>query len=197
MTQIDLRKAPEGATHYANDPRCPDGIQWYLLSDGSPYKFWFSGRTSFWEEGAGSCVEPIANVYPITSTIWNCAGLPPAGSIRVLSGHTERLRVSRPEWAGREVKIYAHFVTDQGHELAAYVSKDHMIGGVGTAELFLPIRTPEQIVAEQRDIGIEAILTAYTYTVGPCTHKLARSQAERLYDAGIRKMMSDAEEVKS
>lgn len=49
-------------------------------------------------------------------------------------------------------------------------------------------RTPEQIAAEERNQGIDAILEAYTYTVGPCTHKLAHSQAMRLYDAGIRKV---------
>lgn len=53
-----------------------------------------------------------------------------------------------------------------------------------------PIRTPEQIAADERNQGIDAILEAYTYTVGPCTHKLTHSQAMRLYDAGIRKVSS-------
>ena len=49
-----------------------------------------------------------------------------------------------------------------------------------------PVRTPEQVAAEERESGIQAIQDAYTYTVGHSTHKILHSQATRLYDAGCR-----------
>ena len=51
---------------------------------------------------------------------------------------------------------------------------------------FRPIRTAEQVAAEERESGIQAIQDAYTYTVGHSTHKILHSQATRLYDAGCR-----------
>ena len=49
------------------------------------------------------------------------------------------------------------------------------------------IRTQEQIAAEERKAGIDQVMADFQYTEGQCTHKLARSQAERIWDAGYRK----------
>lgn len=82
--------------------------------------------------------------------------LPPIGTVCALSGPTDTLKPIHPEWEGREVKIYSHFVCDRGVKLAAYVSHDSQIGGVGVKELFVPIKTPEQLAAEARETaGIE------------------------------------------
>ncbi len=49
-----------------------------------------------------------------------------------------------------------------------------------------PIRTAEQIAADERKDGIDAIIKAFKHTVGPCTHCLPYSSAERLYEIGVR-----------
>lgn len=51
---------------------------------------------------------------------------------------------------------------------------------------FRPIRTAEQIAADERKDGIDAIIKAFKHTVGPCTHCLPYSSAERLYEIGVR-----------
>lgn len=64
--------------------------------------------------------------------------------------------------------------------MAAYVGEKHDIGGVGIAELFLPILTPGQIAAEERKAAIKKMQSdaechVYADVFG------------RLYDAGYRK----------
>ena len=49
-----------------------------------------------------------------------------------------------------------------------------------------PIRTAEQIAADEKRADIEAIVAAFRYTAGQCTHCLPYSSAERLYEIGVR-----------
>lgn len=106
---------------------------------------------------------------------WNGEGLPPVGTMCEYQN-------SLGSWFPVEITAIAKkgicFVQTErdGENYVCQVSSK-----------FRPIRTPEQIAAENRIAGIQSILDDYTYTVGPCTHKLARSQVERLYDAGYRK----------
>jgi hypothetical protein len=108
---------------------------------------------------------------------WTGEGLPPVGTVCLLAGETLTLKPIHPDWAGAEVKVYAHFETDQGRKLAAYVSEDHMKGGVGVAELFRPIRTAKQIAAEERE---KAIFKIVDDSMGRCDVQ----GAAYLYDAG-------------
>lgn len=118
---------------------------------------------------------------------WTGEGLPPVGTVCRLSGPTERLAPLHPEWAGREVKIYSQFVSDNGTKMAAYVSENHQIGGVGIAEMFLPVRTPEQIAADERASDIKEMVGACPYPGSSCTV----TDCTALYDAGYRKQVSE------
>ena len=111
---------------------------------------------------------------------WNGEGLPPVGTVCEIRAHKLN------DWSPATIKFAARNVIVWDWEA------EPALNGLCTAYAYAieirPIRTPEQIAAEERNSGIDAILDAYTYTVGPCTHKLAYSQAMRLYDAGIRKV---------
>jgi len=109
------------------------------------------------------------------SAAWNGEGLPPVGAVC-------EFEVEVGDW--RRCEVIAR--KDDYAVCWIHVNKILATGG----HAIRPVRTPEQIAAEERNSGIDAILDAYTYTVGPCTHKLAYSQAMRLYDAGIRKVTS-------
>lgn len=185
MTAIDWIKAPEGATHF--DSQDENWLQQ------------FSGVSLVWDCKRGWCnhhgqypsnLSDLAYVSakPLLqkeNPVLIGSDLPPVGEVCILSGHTERLKVTHPEWAGRKVKIYAHFVTDHDRELAAYVSEDHMVGGVGTAELFLPIRTPEQIAAEALEIEYGEI--RQIIESGLCGKKTLTQVIEQIQAAGYRK----------
>ena len=183
MTQIDWDKAPEGATHSNRD-----GTAFHDFSNGG-HRHWLISEWVY----LARPFEAYDTPGELVARPWTGEGRPSLGSICILSGHTERLTVTHPEWAGREVKIYAHFVTDQGRELAAYVSEDHMIGGVGTAELFLPVRTPEQIAAEERDAALNQMVRSikdHPNKYQGVSHldqlKIQEDACIDLYDAGLR-----------
>lgn len=55
---------------------------------------------------------------------------------------------------------------------------------------FRPIRTPEQIAAEEREDAILAIAEVIGHQVGVVTFLTPRETAEKLYDAGYRKQVT-------
>ncbi|WP_213881240.1 hypothetical protein [Pseudomonas sp. dw_358] len=183
---IDWSKAPEDAeAGYLGTSQTYDAwyrrdgggqVQQMCPAAGYPDWTWMGGQKDF----------PVgAELRPVTESQWNGEGLPPVGTWAVLSGPSKYLQPIHPEWAGTEVKIYAHFTTDEGRKLAAYVSADHQRGGVGIEHLFCPIRTAEQIAAEERAAAIEDMWITY-WKPEPQTAKEALGL---LWDAGYRKQV--------
>lgn len=119
---------------------------------------------------------------------WDGKGLPPVGTLCTLAGESELLKPLHPEWEGREVKVYAHFTSDRGVNMAAYVSPDHMIGGCGISAMFRPIKTPEQIAAEKRKQEIDLL----GLDMKDAEHVSYSVMAERLYALGYRKVEGGA-----
>lgn len=180
---IDWSKAPPHATHW-----CPGNAKieagWIYNPGGNGGEFY----SCYADKGLEHIPEfpewrKLRLVPRPSKTSLTGEVLPPVGTTCKLSGPTERLSPLNPDWAGREVKIYAHFVSDRGIEMAAYVGERHDIGGVGIAALFVPIRTPEQIAAEKRKTAIKEMQSdtechVYADVFG------------RLYDAGYRKQVT-------
>lgn len=184
MSNIDWSKAPEGFQLWLEDIR-PN-------IDGECRSGWArQGKGGYEFLGGGWWTASHENVFytiykkPVDALEWTGEGLPPVGTVCLLSGKTPILDPIHPHWAGSEVKIYAHFKTDQGRELAAYVSEDHMKGGVGVEKLFLPIRTAEQIAAIERKKAIGEMIDIYKSNYEG--HVADGCQA--LYDAGWRKQV--------
>lgn len=117
---------------------------------------------------------------------WDGTGLPPVGTACEIHG-TVWQELHGDEFSWRRVEIIAH-TNFGGSDVAVGRDIECATLGWGIASKFRPIRTPEQIAAEERQKAVDQMLADYQYTVGPCIHGLVRSQAERLYDVGYRKI---------
>lgn len=101
---------------------------------------------------------------------WTGEGLPPVGTV---------CEMQNAIGIWREVEIFAHFKGNvfgwDGGELINYFSND--------PHEFRPIRTPEQIAAEERETELNRMVA----TVSMLDKGWARKVCAGLYDAGYRK----------
>ncbi|HBO1194502.1 TPA: hypothetical protein L4E79_005650 [Pseudomonas aeruginosa] len=163
---IDWSKAPEGATHWE-----PSGTvfgEGWMKKEGNEWFCWCEGSNR-WFQGKLSCnvsADREATFEARPQEAWDGQWLPPVGA-KCLTDRNDFLR---------EVTILCHgktrtFVFDHvSQEEICLVLKDRV---------FLPIRTPEQIAAEEREKAIEEM----------CAEDLTLTvrQAKALYDAGYRR----------
>lgn len=181
MKEIDWSKAPEGATHYRKDSALP----WRMLEDGE----WYCWEPD--EENWIAISDPIPEQYfPIgdrPDAAWAGEGLPPVGTVCEWKHAGQWLKVEvayLSEWliVLRDTrKADSSLIDSEGVEIAIDHWKED-------APVFRPIRTPEQIAAEEREKAIDQMMADYEFTTGSCTHQLFRHQAERLHEAGYRKV---------
>lgn len=170
--KIDLTKKPEGATHI--NPHSGLWIKCFGGNSGS-YQFFKDGE---WEMGFG-CMSnsylEIAQPEP-----WTGEGLPPVGMVC-----EAMLPSMNHQWA-EAVVVWHH----PEHEDSAVVVHN---GGrlTGWSSAFRPIRTPEQIAAEEREKAIAEMV----YGGCGCDQSDGTTTAfvicRLLYDAGYRKQVSE------
>lgn len=135
----------------------------------------------FYHNGATNLEEPDSGLKPI---LWNGEGLPPVGT------------VCESEWPDKEwheVIILAHDFHD-GEERAVYRrtidGEDSYFGDM--AHAFRPIRTSEQIAADERLHAIRNALTAISKTLEQynldidCSVAM-RATVEAMVDAGYHR----------
>ncbi|RPM47404.1 hypothetical protein IPC1291_19870 [Pseudomonas aeruginosa] len=165
---IDWSKAPEGATHW--EPTGHDFYEGWMKKEGNDWFFW-GEESEEWRYGGDVSAEREATFEARPQDAWDGQGLPPAGA-KCLTDRNDFLR---------EVTILCHgktrtFVFDHvSQEEICLVLKDRV---------FLPIRTPEQIAAEERekavgDMAMSIQGVPYQY---PTLYAL--------YDAGYRRQES-------
>lgn len=165
---IDWSKAPEGATHW--EPTGPEFHEGWMKKEGDYWFYWVEG-TNKWCHGpsCNASAEREATFEARPQKAWDGQGLPPVGA-KFLTDRNDFLR---------EVTILCHgktrtFVFDHvSQEEICLVLKDRV---------FLPIRTPEQIAAEEREKAIEEMCFA--------EETLTVKQAKALYEAGYRRQES-------
>lgn len=166
--KIDLSKKPEGATHI--NPHSGLWIKCFGGNSGS-YQFFKDGE---WEMGFG-CMSnsylEIAQPEP-----WTGEGLPPVGMV------CEAMLTSMNHQWAEAVVVWHH----PEHEGSAVVVHG---GGrlTGWSSAFRPIRTPEQIAAEEREAGVDGIRLAVSKSPNCKAHGLEWDVACAIYDAGYRK----------
>lgn len=167
VIEIDWSKAPEGATHFG--PESEElAAAWYKLDEGE----WFAMLTSDDDQWDYSpCVddERVSQMIQRPAE-WNGTGLPPVGTVCEGRGRLDG------EW--REVVVLAHrigraVVSFTDHERLQWCESDEL----------RPIRTPEQIAAEEREKEIDAIKTI----IGSAANQ-GKIVAEAICDAGYRKV---------
>lgn len=175
MTEIDWSKAPEGATHYDRKTgefyRCDQ-----MNPDGPKAQLW---SETWINSGHWGSVSHWLSKIPVAKD-WTGAGLPPVGTVcEYQCGYIEEPREHS------KCKIIAHFEGESGSALAAftYVAHDGVVQlGRGAPSLFRPIRTPEQIAAEDREKAIDEMWSVYWRPDAPT----AKEALGLLYDAGYR-----------
>ena len=180
---IDWSKAPEGFPIWLEDIRpskrsgdSKDRSSWAKDGDG---EYTLCGVTIGWWAKSREGHDFIAHQKPAQ---WNEEGLPPVGTV------CEHHKFGRAITTGAEtiVKIIAHITDDKRiSPVAVYMpcEGNPPCVGQGTADAFRPIRTPEQIAADERAANIEAMRADIGWKapyLGPCPVAL-------LYDAGYRK----------
>ncbi|HGJ9381286.1 TPA: hypothetical protein ACJX8O_003463 [Pseudomonas aeruginosa] len=161
---IDWNTAPEGATHWE-----PSGTvfgEGWMKKVGNEWSYWLEG-SEVWAGVWADCfvsAEREATFEARPKEAWDDQGLPPVGA-KCLTDRNDFLR---------EVTILCHgktrtFVFDHvSQEEICLVLKDRV---------FLPIRTPEQIAAEERDNAtttwLNKIAREYDqHTAAKCEHIL-------------------------
>lgn len=125
----------------------------------------------------------------VTGAQWNGEGLPPAGTVCEL-----RMTAAGSDWARAEIKFASRNVIVWDWEGESPIN-GLCTGYIHTVQL-RPIRTPEQIEAEEREKAASAIADLMKATrfglvstdVSP--KEMARAYAEAIYDAGYRKQVA-------
>lgn len=170
MKEIDWSKAPDGATH-------ANGAGVFLRENPS-------GLVSEFESGAWSltrsklCDFNPSYLHQRPRQAWTGEGLPPVGTVCEALWNT-----ARDEWF--QVKIFGAnehgqpvFRWEDGPEKYQYQAGT-LTGPMGHKH-FRPLRTPEQIAAEEREKAIEEMARIGSMADTP------KSIAAKLYDAGCR-----------
>ena len=174
MEKIDWSKAPEGATHWERESY--GASAGWMRNDGGDW--FFLSSNGHWLKHIISNVSAVrlANMVKRPSPSWSGEGLPPVGVVCEVDWCEE--------W--HKCEVIAHFQQRCGMVAAFTVE---ISGGAKSlyafgADSFRPIRTPEQIAADEREAAIKDMLED---AGRPDTAK-TRDQAQLLYDAGWRKV---------
>jgi hypothetical protein len=178
-----MSNVPEGATHFSEARKDvyfaaywkegPNGCWVFALDDRKNPKWIFH-----------ECFEIPSRAKPIEMPkTWTGEGLPPVGTVCELRGTLGQQLLSE-EFTWTEVEIIAH--TDFGGEPVA-VGRDKAKAtlGWGIVRAFRPIRTPEQIEAEEREKAILSMIEDSGFTADD---GLVWPTVEALYNAGYRKV---------
>lgn len=138
---IDWSKAPEGATHF--NPHSKgfmkiSGYDVFLWVEQGDRSYWMRSRGKF----GGFDVRPNDGIPRPTE--WNGSGLPPVGLV------CEMRRTDYVDVDWQKVEFLC-----AGNKKAFFRDKDGYEWSRPLGDLkFRPIRTPEQIAAEERERGI-------------------------------------------
>lgn len=157
--QIDWSKAPADATHW--EPEGGSRAGWMKLENNIWY-FWPVGKWDKYEWNETTVSDKRASTMCArpTTPSWSGGGLPPVGVVcEYHSGYVEQ------PFEYAQCEIIAHFEGEQSKKLAAfkYTAHDGVVQlGRGAPGLFRPIRTPEQIAADEREAAIKEMTANYS-----------------------------------
>ena len=186
MSKVDWSLAPEGATHYG--VVSIGRICWYMVKSDCRYDFAYQNDGYHAEKWTPSDGTPghqplIARPQPKP---WSGPqdGLPPVGSRVEIVAEADEYA---PDWdryadhIGKTVTIIAHQEAKHSQPIAVYSCGDdgqyeyHSL----IAKCFRPIKTPDQLAAEQRETAIREIMDIADVD--------CRVTAARLVDAGFKR----------
>lgn len=163
--EVDWNKAPDGATHY-------NGALGYPWLRGVPVSYFngndwieYKSDDSLWEDHFFNAVK---RPQEMENEEWD-GGVPPVGTV------CEYLWTEGNEWRKCEVVAYyfANVVAVDVLDSAAVLVQPMMVR---------PIKTPEQIAAEERLLAIDEMVVLAQHS-----GSIFKDVMSALYDAGYRK----------
>ncbi|MDY1084408.1 hypothetical protein ACM7N4_24175 [Pseudomonas aeruginosa] len=171
---IDWNTAPEGATHW--EPRGIVFGEGWMKKVGNEWSYWLEG-SEVWAGVWADCfvsAEREATFEARPQEAWDEQGLPPVGTV------CDYRHMIWPEYRSCEIR----YISEES--LVAYDDGQEQF--YRTCDmLFRPVRTLEQIAAEEREKAINQMISDAGY-VDP---KIGTFVAMRnLYDAGYRRQES-------
>ena len=165
MEQVDWSKAPEGATHYNSEwfyPWLKETPASYFNGDG-----WIEYR-----EYCSNDKKHLKNAVKRPQG-WDGVGLPPVGA-------ECEYHLDKDEWISGEV--FGHRLCSNG-DVEVFVNLKNNWDYSSALGRFRPIKTPEQIAAEDRNLAIKEMCE-----VASKRSTKGLTLMESLYDAGYRKV---------
>lgn len=179
---IDWSKAPEGATHYDCRPHATPVFMQKIPDDSQRWNYWNrDGKLIYY----GFMPEDQVAQMVQRPAAWAGEGPPPIGTVCEAKMPPRGVQMAIKEWTWRKVEVVRLNNGVRASEREVLVFDLENTAPAWVDEL-RPIRTAEQIAADEKRAGIEAIVAAFRYTVEQCTHCLPYSSAERLYEIGVR-----------
>ncbi|WP_024695379.1 hypothetical protein [Pseudomonas syringae] len=176
---IDWDSAPEGTTH-RNQFK---GVWIKLLNaGGGQYQAWINGC---WEMGFGRMNNSYQQRPAQAVTEWTGEGLPSVGTVCEVLWNEGRMEYLRTKVFGVNEHGQPIHRFDEGPKKYEYQA-DVLVTTLGT-KVFRPIRTAEQIAADEREQACRQIC------LDAGSPEQTRGQMEtayRLYDAGYRKQVA-------
>lgn len=118
---------------------------------------------------------------------WTGEGLPPVGTVCEVLWNESRMEYLRTKVFGVNEHGKPIHRFDEGPKKYEYQA-DALVTATGT-KVFRPIRTPEQIAAEEREAGVEGIRQAVSKSPNCKAHGVNWDIACAIYDAGYRKQV--------
>ena len=180
--KIDWSKAPEGATHYYKNSPQPwrdlSGCVWKYFSHGEWLLASPAGKSAWLLRELGT----VLFARPLPQT-WTGEGLPPIGIDVEIHNKTGLSVVEGAEgFIGSKCTVMATFTNMHGYEIVS-VEDDSGSCMCFRAHMCFPVRTPEQVAADERKVEIDAMYRIFYEAPGLAS----QGGIAALYDAGYRK----------
>ncbi|HHK2394342.1 TPA: hypothetical protein ACQRG4_002771 [Pseudomonas aeruginosa] len=175
---IDWNTAPEGATHW--EPTGPEFHEGWMKKEGDYWFCWVEGINK-WFHGPSCNVsaEREATFEARPQDAWDGQGLPPVGTVCEIK-HRDI------GWVRCEIVAHKSFSCGGLTHAIAWIDEYTLDQSKGVR--FRPIRTPEQIAAEEREKAIQAMLDLDPYDPHSGMGLTSREHfCGVLYDAGYRR----------
>lgn len=193
MGQIDWSKAPADATHWDANP---NRVGSFMKLERGNWFFWPVGETleTRWHTWNREGRNDLTGLVPRPAT-WNGEGLPPVGlecEQRIDFKKAPAYTIINLTELG--VDVQKHLPRFQKVKIL-YASEKYVVSEANGVECmapsscveFRPVRTAEQVAAEQREKAIDAMNAIAVESVRLKGHT-GRETCETLYDAGYRKV---------
>lgn len=190
-SEIDWSKAPKWATRHGVVGLCNSPV-WlsqdqYTYVDGQQ-----GGRIFYFGSGEGFSLDEIREVAERPSP-WNGTGLPPVGTV---CEYDAAVDAGPPAWHTVEIVYSSEWLlvvrcvsVPDGYDADVIGVEVSVPADEESESLFRPLRTPEQIAAEERERAADELCeTIVAHYESPKMSEHYLGLARALYDAGYRKV---------